>query len=52
MVTVESKSQIRDILCNLEILAGLIFLGPKKRGHVQEKEDVWSLIYYFSIIVS
>ncbi len=38
---VESKSQIPDILGKLEIPAGCICLGPK-RGHVQEKEDVWS----------
>lgn len=41
MATVESKSQIPDILGDLEIPAGRIFLGPK-RGHVWEKEDVWS----------
>ncbi len=41
MVTVESKSRILDILGDLEIPSRHIFLGPK-RGHVWEKEDVWS----------
>ncbi len=37
----KAKPKIPDILGNLEILAGRIFLGPK-RGHVQGKEDICS----------
>ncbi len=36
MATVENKSRMPDILADLEIPAGRIFLGPK-RGYVQGK---------------
>ncbi len=37
MLTVERKSRIPDILGNLEILAGRIFLSPE-RGQVRGKK--------------
>ncbi len=40
-----------DILSDLEIPAGRIFLGPK-RGHVRGKEDVWSLYYWSNYLPS
>ncbi len=49
MATVESKAEF-DILSDLEIPAGRIFLGP--RGHVWRKEDAWSLYYWSNYLPS